>query len=129
MSFSSHGLWTMAFLLLCCSGLAAEVTPPNPVGLWWVSHGDGEPLQFRLYADGSAWSDYPDNNPGQWKSEGSAVICQWADDWKEVLSWSEQGWQKHGYAPGQSLESSPSNFSRAFQISPRPDGWFGVKPR
>lgn len=95
------------------------------VGLWWVSHGDGAPLQVRLYPDGSAWSDYPSNNPGRWRHQGDSVTCLWADDWKERFVSSGRGWEKWGYKPGTALESAPTNKSRAYRVSESPDGWFG----
>lgn len=96
------------------------------VGLWWVSHGDGAPLQLRLYSDGTAWSDYPANNPGAWSVVDGRAICIWADDWKEVMfSWGT-GFVKHGYKPGQQVNQAPSNVSKAFRASKSPDGWYGV---
>lgn len=100
----------------------------DPAGLWWVAHGTGEPLQIRLYPDGSAWSDYSANNPGTWRQEGPKVICLWADDWKEVFVPDEYGWKKFGYEPGVGLDQPPSNQSRAYLVSPRPNGWFGWAP-
>jgi len=95
-------------------------------GLWWVAHGGGAPLQLRLYPDGTAWSDYPDNNPGQWSVvDGDKAVCRWADDWKEVLFLSDDGWKKWGYKPKASLQGPPSNTSRAYRVCSSPDGWFG----
>ena len=101
---------------------------PEYVGLWWVAHGDGAPLQIRLYPDGRAWSDYPANNPGRWRLEGDKMICIWADDWKESFRPRLNGFQKLGYKPGVSLTAPPSNVSRAFKASKSPDGWFGLSP-
>lgn len=112
----------MLFLLLSLVSVAWS----EPVeGLWWVSHGDGAPLQVRLYPDGSAWSDYPSNNPGRWKRQGEDVICLWADDWKERFKPTPSGWEKLGYRPGQSTDGPPSNHSKAYHVCAHPDGWFG----
>lgn len=100
----------------------------NYQGLWWVAHGDGAPLQIRLYPDGRAWSDYPANNPGKWRVEGDTMICRWADDWKEVFVPSGKGFQKLGYRPGVSVEQPPSNQSKAYRACASPDGWFGPQP-
>jgi hypothetical protein len=102
--------------------------PTDFTGLWWVSHGDGASLQLRLYPDGSAWSDYPANNPGKWEVRNGRAECVWADDWKEGLLRTPQGWLKLGYRPGQSIDSHPSNKSRAVRASTRADGWFGYSP-
>jgi hypothetical protein len=99
------------------------------VGLWWISHGDGAPLQMRVYADGTAWSDYPANNPGRWHMDGDRLVCVWADDWKEVLVRSPRGWSKLGYEPGTGMQSPPSNRSHAVRVTSEPDGWFGMKAR
>jgi hypothetical protein len=81
---------------------------------------------MRVYADGTAWSDYPSNNPGRWRMDGDRLVCVWADDWKEVLIPSPEGWSKLGYQPGASLQSPPSNRSRAIRATSAPDGWCGV---
>ena len=98
------------------------------VGLWWVSHGDGAPLQLRLYPDGSAWSDYPANNPGTWSVHANRAQVIWADDWKEMLLQNGGGWEKYGFKPGEPFSSFPSNLSRAYRVTRSSDGWFGVKP-
>ncbi len=98
------------------------------VGLWWVAHGDGQPLQIRIYADGSCWSDYPANNPGRWRMEGSEVICLWADGWKERLVPRNGGWINYGYTPESPLAGPPSHRTRAVRVSERPDGWLGYPP-
>lgn len=98
------------------------------VGLWWVSHGTGEPLQLRLYPDGTAWSDYPANNPGRWEAKNDRIVCLWADDWKEILIPSNSRWIKLGFRPGHPLTGPPSNQSSAIRASTHPDGWFGPPP-
>jgi hypothetical protein len=98
------------------------------VGLWWIEHEDGAPLQVRLYAGGAAWSDYPSNNPGEWSYQDGKVVCLWADGWKEVFVEERGYWLKLGYTPETALSSEPSNRSRAFRVSPAPDGWFGIAP-
>ena len=100
----------------------------NFTGLWWVSHGDGAPLQLRLYPDGTAWSDYPSNNPGRWTVRNGRAECVWADDWKEALLPVKGGWLKYGFRPGQGLDSKPSNVSHAIRATTRGDGWFGDSP-
>lgn len=100
----------------------------NP-GLWWVAHGNGDPLQVRLYEDHTAWSDFPSNNPGRWRLHGERVVCLWADGWKEVFVPVDGGWQKLGYKPDAPLEGPPSNVTRAHLVSPRADGWFGFAPK
>lgn len=113
-------------LLLTLS--AGAQTTEDYTGLWWVSHGDGAPLQLRLYPDGSAWSDYPANNPGRWRVRKGRAECVWADDWKEALMCEGDAYIKYGFRPGQSLDSAPSNISRAVRASSRGDGWFGSRP-
>lgn len=113
---------TAAFIL----SLPAAARPNTEgAGMWWVSHGNGAPLQLRLYPDGSAWSDYPSNNPGTWHSQDGDVVCRWADGWSEVLRRSPDGWVKLGFKPGADLDRLPSNSSHAVWASVRPDGWFG----
>ena len=104
---------------------AAAQTQEDGAGMWWVSHGNGAPLQLRLYPDGSAWSDYPSNNPGTWHSLNGDVVCRWADGWSEVLRRSPDGWVKLGFKPGAALDRPPSNSSHAVWASVRSDGWFG----
>jgi len=96
------------------------------VGLWWVYHGTGEPLQVRLYDDGSAWSDFPTNNPGRWRVENGQALCIWNDGWKERMVKVGEHWEKHGFRPGVDFHQTPSNRTKAFKVSPRSDGWFGA---
>lgn len=123
MQFSFTKLLALALIVLYGTSSAEEAT-----GLWWVSHGDGAPLQVRLYPDGSAWSDYPSNNPGTWSRQEERIVCLWADGWKEVFVPTEGGWSKFGYTPETDLNSPPSNQTRAFRVTSSPDGWFGVSP-
>ena len=123
MKTSFTKLLTLTLLALTGISQAEEAT-----GLWWVSHGDGAPLQVRLYPNGSAWSDYPSNNPGTWSSREDRIVCLWADGWKEVFVPTEGGWSKFGYTPETDLNSPPSNQTRAFRVTSSPDGWFGVSP-
>lgn len=118
---------TLLLALFLSSPTLAQ-SPSDFVGLWWVSHGDGAPLQLRVYQDGSAWSDYPANNPGRWRMEEGRLICLWADDWKEVLQKQGGGWVKLGFKPGVELSEPPSNRSRAYRACETPDGWFGLAP-
>lgn len=111
-------------LWLLCQPVCAE----SPVGLWWVSHGDGAPLQVRLYADGKAWSDYSSNNPGRWSQNRESVECLWADGWKERFEPSGRVWKKFGFKPGAPLDGPASNSSHAYQVCESPDGWFGPSP-
>ena len=91
-------LFTQSLILaaLASYGLSSA---EEATGLWWVSHGDGAPLQVRLYPDGSAWSDYPANNPGTWSRREDRIVCLWADGWKEVFKPTQSGWSKLGYTP------------------------------
>ena len=112
--------------LLCLCPLQAQ-DESDYVGLWWVSHGDGAPLQIRLYADGTAWSDYPSNNPGHWEVRHGRMVCVWADDWKEVFELKSGRIVKFGFRPGVDVDAPPSNVSKALRGSSSPDGWFGVR--
>jgi hypothetical protein len=116
-------------LWLCLFATAPSQELEQFQGLWWVAHGDGAPLQIRLYGDGSAWSDYSANNPGRWTVESQRMVCRWADDWKEVFFSSGPGrWVKWGYRPSSPLSEAPTNVSRAYRVSEAADGWFGVSP-
>lgn len=121
----NHLLSAFLLVLLC---LTPSMADPRGdfVGLWWVSHGDGAPLRLRLYPDGSAWSDFPANNPGSWKVTKGQAVCLWADDWKEVLSAGPEGYVKFGFKPGRKVTESPSNVTKAYRASHFPDGWYGV---
>ena len=123
MKTPSVKLLALAIMALC--GISSAEKAP---GLWWVSHGDGAPLQVRLYPDGSAWSDYPSNNPGTWSRREDRIVCLWADGWKEVFEPTVHGWSKLGYTPETDLTAPPSNRSKAFRVTSAPDGWFGVSP-
>ncbi len=110
---------------LCLLWLSQPALAESVEGLWWISHGDGAPLQVRLYPGGRAWSDYPSNNPGRWERQGDEVICRWADDWKERFTLTRGGWKKHGYGPCRPLDGPAQNVSKAYHVCPQPDGWFG----
>ena len=116
------------FIVLTALTLCGASSAEEASGLWWVSHGDGAPLQVRLYPDGSAWSDYPSNNPGTWSRREDRIVCLWADGWKEVFVPTESGWSKLGYTPDTELSAPPSNQSKAFRVTSAPDGWFGIAP-
>lgn len=122
--------YLLGSMVLLCALFTGALSEPiiDGQGLWWVSHGTGEPLQIRLYPDGSAWSDYPANNPGRWRVEDGRIICLWADDWKEIFVHSGTRWIKLGYKPGQPLTGPPNNRSSAVKASILPDGWFGLGP-
>ena len=123
-----YSVYLALFQALLLSSPAVSQASSDFVGLWWVSHGDGAPLQVRIYPDGTAWSDYPANNPGRWRMEEERLICLWADDWKEVFQQAGEGWVKLGFKPGVDVSAPPSNRSRAFRASEAPDGWYGVAP-
>ena len=116
----------LSFILVAY--MQGAVAAEEASGLWWVEHGDGAPLQVRLYPDGSAWSDYPSNNPGKWSLQKERVVCLWSDGWKEVFVPRGTGWSKLGYSPETDLSASPSNQSKAFRVTSAPDGWFGISP-
>lgn len=120
---------SLALLILGSSWALPASGQEVGTGLWWIAHGDGAPLQVRLYPDGRAWSDFPSNNPGRWWRDEQRIMVLWADDWKEVLLPRDSGgWVKQGFEPGRSWEQTPSNQSRAVQATSHPNGWLGPSP-
>lgn len=115
--------FSLGFVLMACPVLSSP--REDFIGLWWVSHGDGAPLQLRLYRDASAWSDFPSNNPGSWTFEDSEALVRWADGWKELLAFDLKGAHKFGFEPGREFIGLHSNSSRAYHVCSRSDGWFG----
>jgi hypothetical protein len=114
--------FSLVLLLLAATVLPALAQPFPATGLWRLRHTDGSPFHVRLYADGSALSDFGSGENGTWLWEGQAVVCRWSDGWLDRITPAPGGgYVKVAWAPGADRKGPPSNRNRAVRVSPDPN--------
>lgn len=112
----------MLALLLAAASMPAVAQPFPATGLWKLHHTDGSTFFIRLYADGSALSDFASGENGTWRWEGRAVVCRWNDGWLDkITAVRGGGFVKVSWAPGADRGGPPSNRNRARRISADPN--------
>ncbi len=95
-------------------------------GIWKLNkEPDGSYLYVALQSSGRAFSTIGGGTEGKWALAKDGALCSWSDGWNDLISPSQDGYQKRSWVGPTEQNATPPDISPAVRVGTEP---FSITP-
>jgi hypothetical protein len=95
-------------------------------GIWQLNkEPDGTHLYVALQSSGRAFSTIGGGTEGKWTATRDGALCTWPDGWNDLISTSQDGYQKRSWVGPAEQNTTPPDISPAVRVG---TGRFSIAP-
>jgi hypothetical protein len=95
-------------------------------GIWQLNkEPDGNYLYVALQSSGRAFSTVGGGTEGKWETTKDGALCSWPDGWNDLISPSQEGFQKRSWVGPKEENATPPDISPATRVGA---GKFSITP-